>query len=216
VASEEISRLEFFAPGRLPRLPLWYADMLRDCLAGREAAHFDPPEHRHGRFNEGLRPSSGHGEPESEFWALRAAFGQEPFIAAGAAVFARDERGRVLLHRRSDTGRWGLPAGSLHLGESLAATAVRETREETGLIVEPFRLVGIYSGYGITYPNGDQLHIFNNLFECRITGGELRADGIESLDARLFSPEELPPTLDRRFDQRIADALSGQAAAFVR
>ena len=212
-AQGESDALEFFAPEAPPLMPLWYADMLRDCLAGRAAAHFDPPEFRNG------------GQPESEFWAVRAAFGQEPFISAGAAAFIRDERGQVLLHQRADTGKWGLPAGSLDLGESLAATVVRETREETGLVVEPVRLTGVYSGYEVTYPNGDRLHIFNNTFECRILGGELHADpqalgpgaegGRESLDVRFF-PLDALPAVDERLAQRVADALSGLEAAYVR
>jgi 8-oxo-dGTP pyrophosphatase MutT (NUDIX family) len=202
-ASDEIAEQAFFEPGELPHLPAWYAAMLRDGLAGGAAAHFDPPE---------FRPAA---ETQSTFWALRAAFGQAPFIAAGAAAFVRDERGRILFHHRADNGRWGLPAGSLDLGESLAATAVREVREETGLEVEPVRLIGLYSGYEIAYPNGDRLQPFNNLFECRAVGGRLQADGAESLAAGFFAPEDLPG-LDPRFHQRIADALAGQEAAFVR
>jgi ADP-ribose pyrophosphatase YjhB (NUDIX family) len=201
--SGEVDALHYFEPAALPALPLWYADMLGHCLAGEPAAYFDPPEFRQA------------GQPESEFWAMRAAFGQAPFIAAGAAVVARDERGRVLLHQRGDTGEWGLPAGTLDLGETLAATAVRETREETGLEVAPLRLVGLYSGFEVAYPNGDRLCIFNSTFECRVTGGELRPDGRESLDARFFDPGDLPP-LSARFTQRVADALAGRAEAFVR
>jgi len=200
---DEIEAQQFFAPDALPRLPLWYADMLRDCFLGRAAACFDPPEFRAA------------GEPEAAFWAMRAAFGAEPFVAPGAAVFVRDERGHVLLGRRSDSGLWGLPAGSLNLGETLAATAVRETREETGLEVEPLRLIGVYSDYEITYPNGDRLQPFSCLFECRVVGGRLQADERESLDAAYFPPGRLPD-LDARFDVRIADALARQAAAFVR
>ncbi|AFZ66610.1 NUDIX domain-containing protein [Deinococcus peraridilitoris] len=40
---------------------------------------------------------------------LRQLVGTRPLFSVGAAVVARDELGRVLLHRRSDTGRWGLP-----------------------------------------------------------------------------------------------------------
>lgn len=199
----EITALEFYSPDALPRQPLWYADMVRDCLAGNEAAQFDPPE---------FRNTTG---PDGAFHLLRSAFGHDAFIAPGASAFIRDEGGRILLHRRSDTGRWAFPAGSLDLGESLAATAVREVREETGLEVEPLRLIGVYSGVEIGYPNGDRLQPFANLFECRIVGGELRADGIESLEVAFFPPDALPP-LETRFDVRLADALAGRAAAFIR
>lgn len=201
--SDEIAALEFFVTDSLPYQPVWYADMVRDCLAGATAAHFDSPEFR------------GAAGPDGAFQALRAGFGQQPFVAPGAAAFIRDEGGRVLLQRRGDDGQWGLPAGALELGESLAATAIRETREETGLEVKPIRLIGVYSGYEIRYPNGDRLQPFANLFECRLLGGDLRADGRESLAVRFFAPDALPP-VDPRFAARLADALAGREAAFVR
>lgn len=54
--------------------------------------------------------------------------------------------GRVLLVRRGREpfpGRWSLPGGRLELGETLAAGAVREVREETGLEVEPIAMVEV-------------------------------------------------------------------------
>lgn len=50
----------------------------------------------------------------------------------GVGVIVRDGAGRVLLglHRG---GTWELPGGALEPGESVAAAAVRELREETGL-----------------------------------------------------------------------------------
>jgi 8-oxo-dGTP diphosphatase len=57
-----------------------------------------------------------------------------------SAVFmiVRDEQGRVLLHRRANTGfmdgYYDFPSGHVDDGESFAESAVRELREETGLI----------------------------------------------------------------------------------
>ena len=60
-----------------------------------------------------------------------------------AVVF--DDRGRVLLHRRTDNGRWALPGGAIEIDQSAEQTVVREVLEETGYIVEVVRLIGIYS-----------------------------------------------------------------------
>ncbi len=53
-------------------------------------------------------------------------------LAAGAVVLSEDGRETLLLHQR-DEDRWCFPKGHVDAGESLAAAAVREIREETGL-----------------------------------------------------------------------------------
>jgi 8-oxo-dGTP pyrophosphatase MutT (NUDIX family) len=87
---------------------------------------------------------------------IRARLGRElgyitPKVGAHAAVF--DAEGRLLLVKRADDGRWCLPCGWVEPNESPQETAVRETREETGLDVRPLRLIGVYtrranSGHG--------------------------------------------------------------------
>ncbi len=63
--------------------------------------------------------------------------------AVGAIVF-RD--GAVLLVKRGaepNRSRWSLPGGSLEIGETVEAGAVRETREETGVDVQPLRVLDV-------------------------------------------------------------------------
>jgi 8-oxo-dGTP pyrophosphatase MutT (NUDIX family) len=71
---------------------------------------------------------------------------------------------------------------------------IQEVWEETGLHVQPTRVIGVYSDPvdRITYPNGDQVKIARTFFACQITGGVLKADPVESLDARFFAPDNLP------------------------
>ncbi len=60
-----------------------------------------------------------------------------PVVAVGAIVI--DSRGHVLLVERGQppgAGTWSVPGGKVEAGESLAAAVARETREETGLVVE--------------------------------------------------------------------------------
>jgi ADP-ribose pyrophosphatase YjhB (NUDIX family) len=104
-------------------------------------------------------------------------------------------------------------------GECIADCVQREVREETGLEVEPLRIVGVYSDPAfthITYPNGDQVHFVSTTFECRVVGGTLRPDGEESLDVVFFSPDNLPEGVVCDHAIRIRDALTGQEAAFYR
>ncbi|NUP42773.1 MAG: NUDIX hydrolase [Streptomyces sp.] len=67
-----------------------------------------------------------------------------------AAAVVMDEQGRVLLVRRSERERflpgvWGVPCGKLEPGESPRDGALRELKEETGLIGEVVCRVGTSS-----------------------------------------------------------------------
>lgn len=100
------------------------------------------------------------------------ALGVRPSVSA--VIF--DRRGRLLLQQRSDGGQWGLPGGSVEIGEALATAVVREVREETGLIVVPRRLIGVYSDPSlqvVRYPDGNVWHYVSCLFECAVRGGQL-------------------------------------------
>jgi ADP-ribose pyrophosphatase YjhB (NUDIX family) len=66
-----------------------------------------------------------------------------PKVGANAAIF--DDAGRILVATRTDNGRKCLPCGWLNPNEDPADAAVRETREETGLIVEVVQLVGVHA-----------------------------------------------------------------------
>jgi 8-oxo-dGTP diphosphatase len=150
---------------------------------------------------------------------LRAHVGHATLLLPAAAGIVRDEAGRVLLIRRGDGRGWSLPGGMMEPGESIVECLVREVWEETGLEVEPLRLVGIYSDPAFmrfAYGNGDRVHFMSATFDCRVVGGSLNADGEESLEVVYFAPDALPEGLVCDHAQRIADAISGQEAAFFR
>lgn len=91
-----------------------------------------------------------------------------PRVGVGAAIF--DERGGLLLQKRLDSGLWALPVGFCEVGETPAEGIAREVREETGLIVRPDRLLGVYDCRG-----GPWLlhHLYNVVFWCSVQGGAL-------------------------------------------
>ena len=136
---------------------------------------------------------------------------------ADAVVF--DDRGRVLLQCRSDFKVWGLPGGSVEVGETLEQAVRREVKEESGLDVQVVRLVGVYSDPEYTttrYPSGDVVHYVSLTFECRVVGGRPRTDGEESTAIAFFDPNALPADLLEDHRPRIADAVARQPAAFIR
>jgi ADP-ribose pyrophosphatase YjhB (NUDIX family) len=80
------------------------------------------------------------------------------------------EDGRVLLlNQDTDAGRsWSLPGGKVEEGETLAAALVREMREETGLDVEPGRLL-----YVCDHLPQKGTHVVHLTFETTRTGGTI-------------------------------------------
>ncbi|TDB95357.1 NUDIX domain-containing protein [Actinomadura sp. 7K534] len=60
-------------------------------------------------------------------------------------VVVENDKGEILMIRRTDNDNWALPGGAIDLGESVTQAAIRETKEETGVDVEIAGLVGIYS-----------------------------------------------------------------------
>lgn len=123
---------------------------------------------------------------------LRERIGRDLLLLPSAAVFVRDGEGRILLVR-SDTGNWMLPGGAVDPGERPAEAARREAFEEAGVVVEPVRIAGVFSGpeYRHRYPNGDEIAYVLTVFESRLVDGEPRPDGDETHDVGWFAPGEL-------------------------
>jgi ADP-ribose pyrophosphatase YjhB (NUDIX family) len=94
--------------------------------------------------------------------------------------------GHVLLIRRGfepGRGLWAQPGGFLEVDETLGEGAVRETLEETGLLVEPGEIVGLYSRL--------EAAVVVVVFESRIAGGAARRTP-EALEIRTFAPDAIP------------------------
>jgi 8-oxo-dGTP pyrophosphatase MutT (NUDIX family) len=117
-------------------------------------------------------------------------------LVPAAGVLAVDERGRVLLQRRRDTGQWAIPMGKQELGETVAQCAVRETAEETGVTVEVTGLLGIYSdpGHIVAYTDGEVRQEYEVILTGRPMSGEPSAND-EASAAGWFTPGDLG-TLD--------------------
>jgi ADP-ribose pyrophosphatase YjhB (NUDIX family) len=134
------------------------------------------------------------------------------------AAIIRNGDGEVLLQRRSDNGLWGLPGGGVEIGESVSTAIVREVKEETGLVVEVERLVGVYSDPSyqvVRYKGGNVVHYINTLFVCRIVGGALQTCE-ETLDLQFFDPARLPGDMLRTHRIRVEDAVADRSEGFIR
>jgi 8-oxo-dGTP pyrophosphatase MutT (NUDIX family) len=118
--------------------------------------------------------------------------------------------GQVLLTRRQDFPVWCLPGGGIDPGESAAAAAVREVREETGLEVALTRLVGVYSR-----PHWSPEGSHEVLYAARVVGGALVRETAETTDAAFVAPDALPEPLIWWHRGRVADAFASGAATSV-
>jgi ADP-ribose pyrophosphatase YjhB (NUDIX family) len=96
------------------------------------------------------------------------------------------DAGEVVLIRRGiepGYGSWAQPGGFLEVDETVTEGAIRETLEETGLLVQPGDIVGLYSRL--------EAAIVVIAYEARIVGGEARTT-TEALEVATFTPDAIP------------------------
>jgi len=91
----------------------------------------------------------------------------------------------VLLRRGLEPGRgaWAQPGGFLEVDETVTEAAIRETLEETGLIVRPGEIVGLYSRL--------EAAVVVLAFEAEVIRGQFRPNP-EALEIQAFDPEHIP------------------------
>ena len=122
---------------------------------------------------------------------MKREFPEFPLVGVGSIIIAD---ARVLLVKRAHPpiqGQWSIPGGVLEVGELVREAAAREAQEETGLIVEPGELLGVFDRVLRDAEHRVQYHYVLIDFLCRPVGGELRAAS-DAEEARWFTPQELP------------------------
>ena len=122
---------------------------------------------------------------------MQREFPELPLVGVGAVII---ENARVLLVKRAHpplVAQWSIPGGVLEVGEMVREAAIREVREETGLIVEPGDLLGVYDRVLRNAEQRVQYHYVLIDFLCRPAGGELQAAD-DATEVRWYTCEELP------------------------
>ncbi len=124
---------------------------------------------------------------------LRALVGNDELLQLPSVSIAlKDGEGRVLLARHSTSGRWVLPGGAIEPGEAPADAAIREMREETGILVRLTHLVGVFGGpqFIVQYQNGDRTSYVMAVYEAVCEAGVPQPDGLELLEVRFATEAE--------------------------
>jgi ADP-ribose pyrophosphatase YjhB (NUDIX family) len=151
-------------------MPRWIASNLNFCSRCGAALRFGPIE---GEDRERL---------------VCEACGHIVYVNPRLVVtaFPVTERGEIVLLRRGiepGYGSWAQPGGFLEVDETVNQAAIRETFEETGLLIEPGEIIGLYTRL--------EAAVVTIAFEARIVGGVAIVTP-EALEVRTFAPEEIP------------------------
>lgn len=124
----------------------------------------------------------------------------------------------ILMIRRVNNGSWAVPGGAIDLGESVAQSAVRETREETGIGCVVTGIAGIYSDprHVILYTsNGEARQKFSIVLTASPRGGQPTPSS-ESGEVRWVPAAEVAGyTMDRSMRIRINDYLAHKGAPVI-
>ena len=93
------------------------------------------------------------------------------------SVLVKNENGHCLMvrtHWRSDT--WEMPGGFVDAGEPLDIAVCRELLEETGIVILPLGITGVYYN--------ERIHILSVVFNAEYVSGEIRIQPEEILEAK--------------------------------
>jgi ADP-ribose pyrophosphatase YjhB (NUDIX family) len=187
--------------------PVTAQDLLRwsEALAGiaRTGLGFTESLYERERFEEilkvaaDMRVAAGHelkSEVLADEWLKLVGDGVAgyvtPKIAVGAVV--GNDAGEILLIQRADSGLWLYPTGWADIGYSASEVAVKEVFEETGIEIEPVRIIAVLDGLRLGFTS---VPLYSLVFHCRAVGGQLHRHPLETLSAGWFAEDALPTPL---------------------
>jgi 8-oxo-dGTP diphosphatase len=106
---------------------------------------------------------------------LRRDYPDRPLLGVGAIVVQED---RILLVRRANPplqGEWSIPGGLVEIGETIKEAVIREVREETGLEIQPMKLVEVFERILRDKDARVQYHFVLIDYLCRVVSGKAQA-----------------------------------------
>lgn len=119
-------------------------------------------------------------------------------VSVAGAVYDKATDSFLVIQRR-DNGDWQLPGGVLELGETIEQGVVREVHEETGVIVKPLKLTGVYKNM--------VRGVVALVFLCEVISGDLETND-EAQKVEWMKSARVPEMMSEAFSVRLLDALS--------
>ncbi|MBI2196115.1 NUDIX domain-containing protein [Candidatus Daviesbacteria bacterium] len=107
-------------------------------------------------------------------------------FSAGGIVF--NSKGQALLTQHSQNHHWSFPKGLIDSGQTTEEAALREVKEEGGVVAEITGKVG-YSKYVYTL-NGEKIFKVVTYFLMKYVSGDIKDHDWEVSDIGWFKPEE--------------------------
>lgn len=112
-----------------------------------------------------------------------------PKVDVRGAVFRGNEV--LLVQELIDGGRWTLPGGWADINTTPSENAVREVREEAGLIVTTRKLAMVCDRDKAGHDKPHPFHVYKLFFLCEVAGETEKKEG-ETGEARYFPVDALP------------------------
>lgn len=125
--------------------------------------------------------------------SIRSKIGHDLLLISSVAAVILNENNELLLQEKHGEN-WSLPAGMIEPGESPKAALIREVMEETGLLVEPDKILGVFGGeaFRYTYPNEDEVEYTVILMRCAVLRDTGTIADSETVSLRYFARENMP------------------------
>lgn len=130
-------------------------------------------------------------------------------IKVAVSALVRDNRGRILMIRRTDNNKYSIPGGGLEAGETISQAVRREVLEETGIEVKVTDMIGVFSNpdHVIAYDDGEVRQEFSICFNAEPIGGQLRTSNeskeVEWVALSDLSTLDIHPSIALRIEQGI-------------
>ena len=124
---------------------------------------------------------------------IRSKIGNSLILIPSVGAIILNEKNELLLQEKHDNS-WSLPAGMIEPNETPKEAIIREVKEETGFIVNPITVLGVFGGkdFNYTYPNENEVGYTVILILCSVVSKSVDVLDTETKSLKYFSKENMP------------------------